>query len=246
MAWGLIPTCDRPATLPFSSERKKAAAFQRRIRAANDVAAGEVNMAIQLELFADTPREEVQRDFRGIKGLCYCEDFLSSPEQEQVLQEIDARPWLSDLKRKVQHYGYKYDYKARKVDPSMFVGPLPDFAIAVAKKLLERGLVAEPPDQLIVNEYEPGQGISAHVDCEPCFKNAIATVSLGSVYAMDFIHVETGAKETLPLELGSALVFSDEARYDWMHRIQARLSEKWGPRKRRVSLTFRNVIVAPS
>ena len=43
------------------------------------------------------------------------------------------------------------------------------------------------PDQLIVNEYQPGQGISAHIDCEPCFKNTIVTVSLGSVYEMDFI-----------------------------------------------------------
>ena len=29
---------------------------------------------------------------------------------------MDARPWLSDLKRRVQHYGYKYDYRARAID----------------------------------------------------------------------------------------------------------------------------------
>ena len=68
------------------------------------------------------------------------------------------------------------------------------------------------------------------MDCQPCFKNVIATVSLGSVYEMDFINVATGAKVSLPLELGSALVFRDEARYNWMHRIQARKSEKWGQR----------------
>jgi hypothetical protein len=35
----------------------------------------------------------------------------------------------------------------------------------------------------------------------------------------------------------------DEARYAWAHRIQARKSDCGVPRRRRVSLTFRNVIL---
>lgn len=200
-------------------------------------------MTIQLDLFAGVEPAEVRRDVHGVTGLFYFAGLLSVSEQTQVLQEIDTRPWLSDLKRRVQHYGYKYDYKARRIDPSMFVGPLPAFAVSVAEKLTSCGLIDEMPDQLIVNEYEPGQGITAHVDCEPCFKNVIATVTLGSTYEMDFINVGSGAKISLPLEPGSALVFRDEARYKWMHRIQARKTEQWGPRGRRVSLTFRNVII---
>jgi alkylated DNA repair dioxygenase AlkB len=203
-------------------------------------------MAIHLDLFSDLKSSEVVRDLFGVPGLWYCPELLLPEEQSRILQEIDAHPWLDDLKRRVQHYGYKYDYKARRVDPSMFVGPLPEFAIDVAQKLLHRNMLEEMPDQLIVNEYQPGQGITAHVDCEPCFKNVIATVSLGSVYEMDFISVATGKKISLPLELGSALVFRDEARYQWTHRIQARRSEKWGSRHRRVSLTFRNVIINTS
>ena len=61
---------------------------------------------------------------------------------------------------------------------------------------------------------------------------------------MDFISVASGEVRSTPLELGSALVMRDEGRYDWMHRIKARQSEKWGPRGRRVSLTFRNVILS--
>jgi alkylated DNA repair dioxygenase AlkB len=185
----------------------------------------------------------LRRDYLNIPGLLWCPNLLSPEEQSHILAEIDARPWLDDLKRRVQHYGYKYDYRSRSVDHSMYVGPLPEFATEVAKLLLANELVEELPDQLIVNEYLPGQGISAHVDCEPCFRNTIVTISLGSVYEMDFIEVATGEVRSTMLELGGALVLRDASRYDWMHRIQARKNEGKVPRGRRVSLTFRNVIL---
>jgi alkylated DNA repair dioxygenase AlkB len=128
----------------------------------------------------------------------------------------------------------------------MYVGPLPPFAVEIGQRLLQQGLVEEMPDQLIVNEYQPGQGISAHVDCEPCFKNVIVTVSLGSVYEMHFVPIENGKPRFTSLGLGSALVMRDEARYRWMHHIKARKSDHGVPRGRRVSLTFRNVILPAS
>jgi alkylated DNA repair dioxygenase AlkB len=200
----------------------------------------------QLELF-DEPAglREVLRNYRDVPGLTYCPQFLPSEEQGQVLAAVDGRPWRNDLKRRVQHYGYRYDYKARSVDPSMYVGPLPPFAVDVARRLLDQGLVEEMPDQLIVNEYRPGQGITAHIDCEPCFKNTIVTVSLGWAYEMDFISLATGEALKPPplLEPGSVLVLQDEARFQWTHGIKARKRDRGVPRKRRVSLTFRNVIL---
>jgi alkylated DNA repair dioxygenase AlkB len=198
----------------------------------------------QLDLF-DQPTEppQVLRYYLDVPGLTYCRGLLEPEEQCRVLAKVDARPWRNDLKRRVQHYGYKYDYKARSVDHSMYVGPLPTFALGVAQRLLDRGLVEEMPDQLIVNEYEPGQGITAHIDCEPCFKNTIITVSLGWAYEMDFISVATEEVKPALLEPGSALIMQGEARYQWMHRIKARISDRGVPRRRRVSLTFRNVIL---
>ncbi|MGH8467976.1 MAG: alpha-ketoglutarate-dependent dioxygenase AlkB [Gammaproteobacteria bacterium] len=101
----------------------------------------------------------------------------------------------------------------------------------------------EFPEQLIVNEYQAGQGISAHVDCEPCFKDTIVTVSLGSTYEMDFISLESGDVCSTLLKPGSALVLRGAGRYQWMHRIKARKSDRGVPRGRRVSLTYRNVIL---
>jgi alkylated DNA repair dioxygenase AlkB len=196
----------------------------------------------QMNLFADqTGQDEVVPQ---INGLVYRPAFLSREDQEVVLAAVDAQPWQHDLKRRVQHYGYRYDYKARRVDLTMRVGELPEFAVPVARILVEGGLMSVMPDQLIVNEYLPGQGITAHVDCEPCFGPRIAMVSLGWAYEMDFIHAQTRALEIILLKVGSALGITEEARYQWLHQIKARKSDRGVPRKRRVSLTFRNVILS--
>jgi alkylated DNA repair dioxygenase AlkB len=179
----------------------------------------------------------------GIPGLIYVPDLLTAEEQRHVLARIDQASWLTELRRRVQHYGYRYDYKARRIDHSMRLGPLPAFALEVAERLMARALTPELPDQAIVNEYQPGQGISSHVDCESCFKSTIVTVSLGSCCEMDFISLDRGRARATLLEPGSALVLKDIARYRWQHRIRARLSDHGVARGRRVSLTFRNVIL---
>ncbi len=192
----------------------------------------------QLDMFLSPPHTE------HVPGLQYVADFIAPAEEVALLNAIDARPWLADLKRRVQHYGYKYNYKARAISRSMFVGPLPPFALELGARLIVAKLLTEVPDQLIVNEYEPGQGITPHVDCEPCFKERIVTVSLGSPCEMDFLSKEDAqASTSIMLEPRSALLISGPARYEWLHTIRARLSDRGRPRTRRVSLTFRNVIL---
>ena len=200
-------------------------------------------MAHQPTLFDDGLGEESDEKEACIPGVVYRPRFLSRDQQARVWGEVNAMPWQDDLKRKVQHYGYKYDYKARAIDRSMFVGPLPEFAREIAARLVAEHLVEEMPDQMIVNNYEPGQGIALHVDCEPCFGPTIATISLGSEYEMTFKHITSGNVLPKKLELGSALIMSGPARYEWMHGIKPRLSDKWGKRGRRISLTFRKVLL---
>ena len=88
----------------------------------------------------------------------------------------------------------------------------------------EAGWFPDAPDQLIVNEYQPGQGIAAHVDCVPCFGDTIASVSLLSPCAMKFRHLGTGRTSQLILVPESALIMSGQARLDWTHEIPARKS----------------------
>ncbi|MBI4446899.1 MAG: alpha-ketoglutarate-dependent dioxygenase AlkB [Acidobacteria bacterium] len=182
-----------------------------------------------------------------IPGLGYVSDYLTTEEEQELLSVIDVQPWLSDLKRRVQHYGYRYDYKRRSVDRSMYLGPLPEWAAELAAGLVGDGWVTERPDQLIINEYLPGQGILGHVDCIPCFSDTIVSISLGSSCVMVFTHRRTGVQEPVLLEPRSLVVLKGEARYQWKHGIPARKTDDYNARKiargRRISLTFRKVLL---
>ena len=180
-------------------------------------------------------------------GLIYLPNYISQDFHDRLLTIIDRNPWLSDLKRRVQHYGYKYDYTKRQVDYSMFLGNLPDWLFSIAQKLHHDLLVDCLPDQAIVNEYNPGQGIAPHVDCVPCFDKTIISLSLGSACVMEFARSQTLEKIAVKLEPCSLIVMQEEARYKWTHRIAPRKKDRYKGeqiiRKRRVSVTFRKVTI---
>jgi alkylated DNA repair dioxygenase AlkB len=180
-----------------------------------------------------------------VPGLRYIPDYLEEDEQTRLLAEIDRQPWLTNLKRRVQHYGYNYDYSRRSVDGSLYLGALPAWSVRLVERLTRDGWAAEPINQLIVNEYDPGQGIAAHIDHVPSFGNTILSASLGSPCLMTYTNIQTKAEVSLLLEPGSLIVMQDEARYEWKHGIAARKSDVHQGRRiirgRRVSLTFRSV-----
>lgn len=83
------------------------------------------------------------------------------------------------------------------------------------------GHFEELPDQVIANEYLPGQGISAHVDCEPCLSDTIVSLSLLSSCEMLFGEKASGARLGVILEPCSLVVMKDGARYAWTQEIPA-------------------------
>ncbi|MEH2176348.1 alpha-ketoglutarate-dependent dioxygenase AlkB [Nostoc sp.] len=187
-------------------------------------------------------------EINEINGLKYIPEFITQSKHDYLLQKLDDKCWLSDFKRRVQHYGYKYNYKARIIDTSMQIGALPDWALELAYKLYENNLIDTLPDQVIVNEYLPGQGITSHIDCVPCFTDTIISLSLGSFCIMNFTNVLTGEKIPILLEPKSIVILKEDARYKWTHSIAPRKVDKFRGqvirRERRVSLTFRKVILA--
>ncbi|GAA4055189.1 alpha-ketoglutarate-dependent dioxygenase AlkB [Actinomadura miaoliensis] len=171
--------------------------------------------------------------------------WLDDAAQRRLSQDIDTAPWSSQLRRRVQHYGHRYDYGRRGVGGAS-APPLPAWAVSLANRLHEEGHFDRPPDQVIVNEYLPGQGISAHVDCVPCFGPAVASVSLLSACVMEFTHPEEGTRVPVRLVPGSLCVMTGPARFTWRHAIPARKSDPGPdgrmPRGRRVSVTMRTVL----
>lgn len=188
---------------------------------------------------------------KNISGMTYILDYISPDEQEQMLYIIDRQTWSDELKRRVQHYGYKYEYKKRAVGSSIYLGTLPNWATEIASRLYQDGIVETPLDQVIVNEYQPGQGIASHLDCISCFAETIVSLSLGSSCVMEFTHGRTKEKVSLLLLPRSLLILQGAARYEWKHRIPPRKTDNYQGtqfvRTRRVSVTFRSVIhIKPS
>jgi len=162
-----------------------------------------------------------------IAGLTYTPSYITEEQEQFLISKIDKQPWLNDLKRRVQHYGYKYDYKARKITLDLRIVTIPDWLQILPNF-----------DQVIVNEYLCGQGITPHIDCIPCFGEKICSLSL--LEPCEMVLERGTQKYSIILEPRSLLTFEDEARYKWKHSIPARKSNV---KNRRVSVTFRKVII---
>lgn len=163
----------------------------------------------------------------NIEGLTYIPDYITTEQEQSLISQIDKQPWLNDLKRRVQHYGYKYDYKARKITPDLKIADVPEWLQILSNF-----------DQVIVNEYLCGQGITPHIDCIPCFGETICSLSL--LESCEMILERDNIKHSIILEPRSLLTFQGEARYEWKHSIPQRKSNI---KNRRVSITYRKVIL---
>lgn len=181
----------------------------------------------------------------NIPGQAYLPEYITQEQELELISIIDTKPWMTELKRRVQHYGYKYDYKSRSIGAAHYVGDVPDWLQNISKQLYSEGIFSKIPDQVIVNEYMPGQGISSHIDCIPCFESTICSLSLGSNCTMHFI--KDPIKTSILLEQRSLLILQNDARYSWKHGIAARKNDKYQginfPRGRRISLTFRVAVL---
>ena len=181
-------------------------------------------------------------DAAPVPGLRYLPDYLDRDIQTRVLAAADSQPWQQSGGRSVQIYGYSYHHLKGGI---YRLGDLPAWALDVAARIQRDGLMPHLADQMIVNAYQAGAGISAHIDLS-AFDDAIVAISLGSTCVMQFAEKASGREEELLIEPGSALVLSGEVRSRWTHAIPARTSDLWHNRelvrRRRVSLTFRRML----
>jgi alkylated DNA repair dioxygenase AlkB len=173
-----------------------------------------------------------------IPGLVYVPNFITAEEEETLAAAIDCAAWDTTWDRRRQPYGASYGSIA--APPA----PIPSWGLALGTRIGEAGYSSQPFDQMLVNEYLPGQGIALHRDYDP-FDRTVASVSLLAPVVMDFRELATGRQEALLLARRSLLILSDDARYAWQHGIARRKSDRWQgvrmPRSRRLSITFRTL-----
>jgi alkylated DNA repair dioxygenase AlkB len=184
------------------------------------------------ELF---PIEVNSADIPEIAGLSYFPEYVSVAEEIELVEAIDQELWDTSWQRRRQLYGASYGTKATGQ-------PIPSWGRRLAARLLSDQRTEKPFDQMLVNEYLPGQGIAMHCDYQP-FDRTVVSLSLLAPCVMDFRHLSTSREERLLLEPHSLLILTDEARYDWEHGIASRKKDVWYNvpivRTRRLSITFR-------
>ncbi|KAI4349644.1 hypothetical protein L6164_010208 [Bauhinia variegata] len=205
-----------------------------------------------------------------IKGLWVCRDFLSPQKQSCLLCEIqnegwfreasnnqamrfgDLPAWATELSNSIRELVLLSDSNFDLVELDTFEGN--EEACLFPSALLWRYPLF---DQLIVNVYNPGEGICAHVDLLR-FEDGIAIVSLESSCVMHFTKVETAGgiemerKSASPTRIpvlltpGSLVLMSGEARYHWKHEINRKPGfQIWEGQElnqmRRTSVTLRKL-----
>ncbi|KAL1530208.1 hypothetical protein AB1Y20_001123 [Prymnesium parvum] len=201
----------------------------------------------------------------ALAGLSLHLDAVSEAEETALLALIDSQPWDATLKRRTQHYGCRFDFRRKTVDPSAAAPPVPAGLGAIVRRLL----AAEPPLlpwgrassperlQVTIIEYPPGIGIAPHVDTHSAFADGIGALTLGAGVAFRMQQREAAADYAVWLPERSLLVMRGAARYAWRHSISSRRHDRveapptegagdagceWRPRGRRVSVTLRLVL----
>ena len=163
-------------------------------------------------------------------GIRLLKDAISEEEESNLLLQIYNQEWLDIYMRRVQHYGYKYEYRTRglqrmyKEDDSL--RGIPSWLVP---KCVQDEMA---PEQIIVNEYKDGQGISSHRDAL-CFGPKILSLSLGADTVMTF----TGGISSLDVKLPrrSLLILEGSVRYKLEHQIKKHTGST------RVSITYRTL-----
>ncbi|CAH1114471.1 unnamed protein product [Psylliodes chrysocephalus] len=187
----------------------------------------------------------------------YIPNFISREEEAHILKNVYQVPkpkWTNLSNRRLQDYGGVPHEKG------MIPEPIANWLEPYLNKIHDINLFENrKPNQVLVNEYLPGQGIMPHTD-GPLFYPTIATISCGSHTVLEFLENNAGRKKVceLLLEPCSLVIIKDDMYSKYLHSIPERNSDTISKctnlkncqkyscdeelcRSTRVSLTIRNV-----
>lgn len=172
-------------------------------------------------------------------GFAVSRDFLSTAEERELLERIEALPFAEvrmhgvAAKRTVAHFGWHYGYESWRIERTE---PIPPWLLPLRERAAAwAGLEAETFEQCLVSRYPPGAGIGWHCDA-PMFGPVVIGISLSAPSQLQLRGEQEGSmhvyKEELPPR--SVYLLSGEARKAWQHRVPP-------VKALRHSLTFRTI-----
>ena len=173
-----------------------------------------------------------------VPGLYYIENVIEANDDAAIMEELDKHQWkaVPRGKRLVQHYGYEYGYASTKV--KSITQKIPETLQIQKQKLTavcqDWGLISDKDEfnQCIVNKYEVGEKIGAHID-SLAFGRVVGCFTLKGGATMRFKRDDH--RFDIYVEPNSLYIMSGDARYKWTHEMLPNKS------KLRVSLTYRIV-----
>ncbi len=168
-------------------------------------------------------------------------DFIDENEEQALIEHVQGLPYAPvrmhgiDSRRRVTHFGLRYTYEGRGVEPGE---PVPPWLLGLRERCAH--LIDKAPAELaeiLVTEYTAGSVIGWHRDA-PMFGRVVG-VSLGAAARMRFQRGRGAERQVFeqPLAPRSAYVLRGAARWQWQHSIPA-------VKALRYSITFRTLRVA--
>lgn len=155
----------------------------------------------------------------------YISNFITEEQEKFLLKKIYNSPklkWKQLKDRRLQMWG-------GLVHPKGFIKEeLPDWLKSSIKSVCLTGAFGSiHPNHVLVNEYQPGQGIMPHLDGQ-LYYPIIATVSLGGHCVLDFYKDNTSSSGgpqrsyvfSLFLEPRSLLVLREDLYHQYLHGIE--------------------------
>jgi alkylated DNA repair dioxygenase AlkB len=157
-------------------------------------------------------------------GFEYAADFLSTQNEQELLEEIETYPFHEVrmrgqvARRTVIHFGWDYDYSGWKIAPT--TPPSPRLRALADRCAEAAGIAPESLEQFLIARYPAGATIGWHRDA-PMFGTPVIGVSLLAPCTMKFRRKigEEYEVEPLLLEPRSLYLIGGEARTKWQHSI---------------------------
>ncbi|XP_025026925.1 alpha-ketoglutarate-dependent dioxygenase alkB homolog 6 isoform X3 [Python bivittatus] len=166
------PTCPGRARQPLLVEKK----------------AGALGMAGPCSEMSEAWAVEPFRVAQSPPAAYYIPDFISEAEEQCLLQQIYSAPkpkWTQLSGRRLQNWGGLPHPKG------MVPEKLPPWLQGYVDKVSSLGIFGgKLANHVLVNEYQPGEGIMPHED-GPLYFPTVTTINLGSHTLLDFYHPVT-------------------------------------------------------
>ena len=176
-----------------------------------------------------------KQKYENIRGLTIIDDFINILEAKGLIDFINKNgKWNNSTSGRTIHYGYEYDdyKKTLKVAQN-----IPEWLNIIKKEVNGHFGNNDLIDQIIINEYKQGHGISKHIDDPELYGETIATLILGYAFPIIFVNDTGNIILSVYTPTNSLIVLDNQARYDWTHESHMPLDVD----EISISITFRSI-----